>query len=141
MLLSQILLIPSLLGLATKIIAIPVQEIDITPSSINATYVHCGTGTDLTNLADENCVKMKPFVNKVYRHDLQDDGTWTVSVSNKTVQEAEAESKLSARHTDEELAELVNRDVPCRTYVETWFTTDNWGYWYNQWKQVGQVRI
>jgi hypothetical protein len=138
MLISQAIFGSLFLGLATRVAAIPVQEIDITPSGLNATYVHCGTGTTLTNLDDPNCPKLHPYVNKVFHHEIQDDGTWKTTISNRSVEEAEHDSKISARHTDGELADLASRDVPCRTYVETWFTTDNWGYWYNTWEQIGQ---
>lgn len=138
MLFSSSLLITFLLGSAGTAISIPVQELDITPSPINATYIHCGTGSNLTNFEDENCAKRHKEVHHVYRHELQDDGTWRTSVADKTIAEAEAEAKLSVNRTEAELDELSKRDVPCRTYVETWFTTDNWGYWYNQWKQIGQ---
>lgn len=68
---------------------------------------------------------------------IQDDGTWLTTVSNRTIEEAEADSQLSVQRTNEELDDLTILDVPCRTYVETWFTTNNWGYWSNTWKQIG----
>ncbi|PMD13271.1 hypothetical protein NA56DRAFT_712166 [Hyaloscypha hepaticicola] len=98
--------------LATKVAAIPVQEIDVTPSGLSATYVHYGTGTTLTNLEDPNCPKLHPYVNKVFHHEIQDDGTWKTAISNRSIEEAENDSKISARHTDGELADLTTRDVP-----------------------------
>ncbi|CZR68924.1 uncharacterized protein PAC_18825 [Phialocephala subalpina] len=109
------------------------------------TYIECGTAAGstlkLANVDDVNCVTLQqlvePYAGKVFSHALQDDGSWLTTVSNTTIEEAEADSQLSVQRTNEELDDLTVLDIPCRTHVETWFTTNNWGYWSNTWKQIG----